>query len=80
MKRSSSTEERSIGVLREREAGGPTAEIGRRRRTSEQTFCRCKSKCGGMGPSDSGKTMFFNAVSGLVGPCEGSVRGWGPKQ
>ncbi len=47
------TEEQIIGVLREQEAGATTAEVCRRHGISEQTYYRCKSKYGGMGPSDA---------------------------
>ena len=52
MKRSRFTEDQIIGVLKEHQAGIPTAEVCRRHGISEQTFYRWKAKYGGLGPSD----------------------------
>ena len=38
------TEAQIIAVLREQEAGSPTAEVSRRHGVSEQTFYRWKAK------------------------------------
>ena len=48
MKRSSFSEEQIIRVLKEHEAGLPTAELCRRHGISAATFYRWKSKFGGM--------------------------------
>ena len=52
MKKSRFNEAQIIGVLREQDAGMPTAEVCRRHGISEQTFYRWKAKYGGMQASD----------------------------
>jgi putative transposase len=53
MKRSKFTEDQTIGVLREQEAGATTAEVCRRHGISSATFYAWKSKYGGMDVSDA---------------------------
>jgi putative transposase len=53
MKRSRFTEEQIIGILREQEAGAPTAEVCRRHGVSSATFYKWKSKFGGLEVSDA---------------------------
>ena len=53
MKRSKFTEEQIIGILREQEAGGKTAELCRRHGISSATFYAWKAKFGGMEVSDA---------------------------
>ena len=53
MKRSRFTEEQTIGILREQEAGQKTADVCRRHGVSEATFYKWKSKFGGMEVSDA---------------------------
>ena len=53
MKRSKFSEEQIIGILREQEAGSPTAEVCRRYGISTATFYAWKAKFGGMEVSDA---------------------------
>jgi putative transposase len=53
MKRSRFTEEQVIGILREQEAGGTTAEVCRRHGISEATFYAWKAKYGGLNVSEA---------------------------
>lgn len=55
MKKIRFAETQIIGVLREQEAGSPTAELCRRRGISELTFYRWKAKYSGMGVSEAQK-------------------------
>ena len=53
MKRSRFSEEQIIAVLKEQEAGIPTAEVCRRLGISSATFYNWKSKYGGLEVSDA---------------------------
>jgi putative transposase len=53
MKRSRFTEEQIIGILREQEAGGKTAEVCRKHGISGATFYKWKAKYGGLDVSDA---------------------------
>jgi len=53
MKRSRFNEEQIIAVLKEQEAGMPTAEVCRRHGISTATFYKWKSKFGGLEVSEA---------------------------
>ena len=53
MKRSRFTEDQIIGVLKEHQAGIPTAELCRKHGISDATFYNWRSRCGGMEVSDA---------------------------
>ena len=55
MKRSRFTEKQIIGILKEQEAGLPTAEVCRKHGSSSATFYKYKAKYGGMDVSDARK-------------------------
>jgi len=55
MKRSRFTEEQIIGILKEQEAGMPTAEVCRKHGISSATFYKYKAKFGGLEVSDARK-------------------------
>ena len=53
MKRSRFSEEQIIGILKEQEAGMPTADVCRRHGVSSATFYKWKAKFGGLEVSDA---------------------------
>jgi len=53
MKRSRFSEEQIIAILKEQEAGLPTAEVCRRHGVSSATFYKWKAKFGGLEVSDA---------------------------
>jgi len=55
MRRSRSTENQIIGVLREHEAGVKTAELCRKHGISDATFYNWKAKYGGMTVSEAAR-------------------------
>lgn len=61
MKRSRFTEEQIIGMIKEQEAGMPTAEVCRKHGISTASFYKYKSKYGGMNVSDARKLKALEA-------------------
>lgn len=55
MRRSRSTEDQIIGVLREHEAGVKTPDLCRKHGISDATFYRWKSQYGGLTVSDAAR-------------------------
>jgi putative transposase len=55
MKRSRFTEEQIISMIKEQEAGSPTAEVCRKYGISSASFYKYKAKFGGMDVSDARK-------------------------
>jgi len=55
MRKSRFTEAQIIGMIKEQEAGMPTAEVCRKHGLSQGTFYKYKSKYGGMDVSDVAK-------------------------
>ena len=55
MRKSRFTEAQIIGMIKEQEAGMPTAEVCRKHGLSQGTFYKFKSRYGGMEVSDAAK-------------------------
>jgi putative transposase len=55
MKRSRFTEEQIIGMIKEQEAGMPTADVCRKHGVSTASFYKYRAKFGGMDVSDARK-------------------------
>ena len=55
MRKSRFTEAQIIGMIKEQEAGMPTAEVCRRHGLSPATFYKLKARYGGMEVSDAAK-------------------------
>ena len=55
MKRSRFTEEQIIAILREQEAGVPTADVCRKHGVSSATFYKWKAKFGGLDENGGAK-------------------------
>ena len=61
MRKSRFTEEQIIGMIKEQEAGIPTAEVCRKHGLSTASFYKLKAKYGGMEVSDARKLKGLEA-------------------
>jgi putative transposase len=66
MKRSRFTEEQIIAILREQEAGVPTAEVCRRHVVSSATFYKWKAKFGGLEVSEAKRLKALEDENGRL--------------
>jgi putative transposase len=66
MKRSRFSEEQIIGILREHEAGSPTADVCRKHGVSSATFYKWKAKFGGLDVSDARRLKALEDENGKL--------------
>ena len=66
MKRSRFSEELIIGILREQEAGSPTADVCRKHGVSSATFYKWKAKFGGLDVSDARRLKALEDENGKL--------------
>jgi len=66
MKRSRSTEEQIIAILREQEAGVATAEVCRRHGVSSATFYKWKARFGGLEVSEAKRLKALEDENGRL--------------
>ena len=66
MRKSRFTEAQIIGMIKEQEAGIPTAEVCRKHGLSQGTFYKYKSKYGGMEVSDVAKMRSLEDESAML--------------
>ena len=66
MKRSRFKEEQIIAILREQEAGSPTADVCRKHGVSSATFYKWKAKFGGLEVSDARRLKALEDENGKL--------------
>lgn len=66
MKRSRFSEEQIISILREQEAGSPTADVCRKHGISGATFYKWKAKFGGLDVSDARRLKALEDENGKL--------------
>jgi putative transposase len=66
MRKSRFSDEQIIAILREQEAGRPTAEVCRKHGVSGATFYKWKSKFGGMDVSDAKRLRSLEDENGKL--------------
>jgi len=66
MKRSRFSEEQVIAILREQEAGSPTADVCRKHGVSSATFYKWKAKFGGLDVSDARRLKALEDENGKL--------------
>jgi len=66
MKRSKFSEEQIVGILREQEAGGKTADVCRRHGVSSATFYAWKARYGGLEVSDAKRLEALEEENGKL--------------
>ncbi len=69
-------EERIIAILREQQAGAKTADVWRKHGISGATFCKWKSKFGGLDVSDDRRLNILDAADAKLADRFASRPAW----